>query len=198
VLPPPISVAPVDLAKIEVHLSEPFSERNFIRNTAPPEFGDGLLRVLNSANPEKPLRGNSEAAIVERGAQLFGIGLVAFANRTVGGAITAGGDGRDDNAINQTDRGLNCVGCHTPIRRDGAVAYRPHSFRRRLGKSQLQMGTDILRPTASPYARHQRRARDEKRSAAGRVVISRASTTSVSKKDGGIATTTGTATTTGA
>jgi hypothetical protein len=26
VLPPPITVAPVDLAKIEVHLSEPFSE----------------------------------------------------------------------------------------------------------------------------------------------------------------------------
>src|SRR5215469_17988134 len=33
--------------------------------------------------------------------------------------MTAGGDGRDDNAINQADRKLNCVGCHTPIRRTG-------------------------------------------------------------------------------
>jgi len=37
---------PVDLHKLEVHLSEPFSERNFIRNTALPEFGDALLDVL--------------------------------------------------------------------------------------------------------------------------------------------------------
>src|SRR5689334_4807577 len=63
--------------------------------------------------------GDKKAATVQHGAQLFGIDLVAFANRTVGGAMTAGGDGRDDNAINQKDRGLNCVGCHTPIRRTG-------------------------------------------------------------------------------
>jgi hypothetical protein len=119
VLPPPFTVAAVDLGKLEVHLSEPYSERNFIRNTAPPEFGKDLLKVLNSDNPAKPLKGNSKAATVQRGAELFGIDLVAFANRTVGGAMTAGGDGRDDNAINQKDRGLNCVGCHTPIRRTG-------------------------------------------------------------------------------
>jgi hypothetical protein len=57
--------------------------------------------------------------MVQRGAQLFGIDLVAFANRTVGGAMTAGGDGRDDNAINQADRKLNCVGCHIPIQKTG-------------------------------------------------------------------------------
>jgi hypothetical protein len=45
--------------------------------------------------------------------------LVAFANRTVGGAMKAGGDGRDDNAINQADRKLNCVGCHIPIQKTG-------------------------------------------------------------------------------
>jgi len=118
-LPPFPPPGPVNLATLEVHLSEPFSERNFIRNTAPPEFGKALLKVLNSDNPAKPLKGDSKAAMVQRGAQLFGIDLVAFANRSVGGAMTAEGDGRDDNAINQKDRGLNCVGCHTPIRRTG-------------------------------------------------------------------------------
>jgi hypothetical protein len=110
---------PIDLTKLEVHLSTPFSIRNFLRNTAPPEFGDALLDLLKSSNPAKPWRADSEQAKVKRGAELFGIDLVAFANRTVGGAMTAGGDGRDDSAINQTDRKLNCVGCHTPIRRTG-------------------------------------------------------------------------------
>jgi hypothetical protein len=114
---------PVDLNKLEVHLSEPFSERNFIRNTALPEFGDALLDVLQSDDPAKPRHGNGkkdrDAAMVKRGAELFGIDLVAFANRTVGGAMKAGGDGRDDNAINRSDRKLNCVGCHTPIRKTG-------------------------------------------------------------------------------
>jgi hypothetical protein len=40
---------------------------------------------------------------------------------TVGGAVKAGGDHRDDNAINQSDRKLNCVGCHTPIRKKGQL-----------------------------------------------------------------------------
>jgi hypothetical protein len=110
---------PVDLHKLEVHLSEPFSERNFIRNTAPPEFGDALLGVLQSDDPAKPRNGNGTEAQVQRGAQLFGIDLVAFANRTVGGAMKAGGDHRDDDAINHSDRKLNCVGCHTPIRKTG-------------------------------------------------------------------------------
>lgn len=57
--------------------------------------------------------------MVKHGAELFGIDLAAFANRTIGGPMTASGDGRDDNAINQVDRQLNCVGCHTPIRRTG-------------------------------------------------------------------------------
>src|SRR5262249_48668151 len=121
VLPPslrPPASAP-DLNKLEVHLSELFSERNFIRNTAPPEFGDTLLDLLQSDNPAKPRNGNSPEAQVQRGAKLFGVDLVAFANRTVGGAMKAGADGRDDNAINQSDRQVNCVGCHTPIRKTG-------------------------------------------------------------------------------
>jgi hypothetical protein len=50
---------------------------------------------------------------------LFGVDLVAFRNRMVAGAMPAGGDGRDDRAINQADRQLNCVGCHIPIMRTG-------------------------------------------------------------------------------
>ena len=30
-----------------------------------------------------------------------------------------GNDGRDPNAINQADRVLNCVGCHTPVQTTG-------------------------------------------------------------------------------
>jgi hypothetical protein len=121
VLPPPPFPPPgaVNLSSLEVHLSTPFSIRNLLRNTAPPEFGDALLDVLLSRDPEKPVHGNDKAVMVQRGAQLFGIDLAAFANRTVGGAMKAGGDGRDDNAINQTDRKLNCVGCHIPILKTG-------------------------------------------------------------------------------
>ncbi len=103
----------------EVFLSTVFSIRALMRNTDLPQFGDALLDVLKSKNPAKPIRGNSEQAKVQRGAQLFGIDLVAFADRTVGKPMTATGDGRDMNAINQADRQLNCVGCHTPIQRTG-------------------------------------------------------------------------------
>ncbi len=121
VLPPPPFPPPgaVNLNTLEVRLSTPFSIRNLLRNTAPPEFGDALLDVLQSRDPRKPLRGNSKAAMVQRGAQLFGIDLAAFAHRTVGGAMKAGGDGLDDNAINRTDRKLNCVGCHIPVSKTG-------------------------------------------------------------------------------
>lgn len=95
VLPPPPFPAPgpVNLSTLEVHLSTPFSKRNLLRNTAPPEFGDALLDLLQSHDPGKPLHGNSKAAMVQRGAQLFGIDLVALANRTVGGAMKAGAMG---------------------------------------------------------------------------------------------------------
>jgi len=101
----------------EAHLSEPLSERNFIRNIAPPQFGDALLRVLETKNPSHPLGG--ELGRVQRGAQLFGIDVVAFANRMIEGRMPSGGDGRDPHAINQDDRLLNCVGCHIPVQRTG-------------------------------------------------------------------------------
>ena len=110
---------PVNLATLEVHLSTPFSIRNLLRNTAPPEFGEALLDVLRSPDPANPRHGESEEAKVQRGAQLFGIDLKAFADRMIPGRMPAGGDGRDPNAINQADRKLNCVGCHTPIQRTG-------------------------------------------------------------------------------
>jgi hypothetical protein len=105
---------------IEAHLSTPFSERNFIRNTAPPEFGETLLKLLNSRNPARHRHDESDAGKVQRGAELFGIDLVAFANRMIPGRMpSSGDDGRDLHAINQADRKLNCVGCHTPIQRTG-------------------------------------------------------------------------------
>jgi hypothetical protein len=58
--------------------------------------------------------------MVRRGAILFGVDLVAFANRMIEGRMPTGGDGRDPHAINQRDRRLNCVGCHTPIQATGA------------------------------------------------------------------------------
>jgi hypothetical protein len=103
----------------ELHLSSPFSERNLIRNTAPPEFGDALLGLLKSSDPTQPRPVLDEEALVQRGAQLFGIDLKAFANRMIKGRMPSGGDGLDPNAINQKDRKLDCVGCHTPVQRTG-------------------------------------------------------------------------------
>lgn len=104
----------------EVHLSIPFSERNFIRNTAPPEFGDALLKLIQSPDPKKHRNEKTHEAAVQRGAELFGIDLVAFANRMVQGRMpSSGDDGLDQNAINQHDRKVSCVSCHTPIQRTG-------------------------------------------------------------------------------
>jgi hypothetical protein len=103
----------------ELHLSSPFSERNLIRFVAPPEFGDALLGLLQSSDPTAPQPPQSEAFLVQRGAQLFGIDLKAFANRMIPGRMPPGGDRLDPNAINQSDRKLDCAGCHTPVRRTG-------------------------------------------------------------------------------
>jgi hypothetical protein len=103
----------------EVHLSTPFSVRNLLRGTAPPEFGEALLDLLVSPDPAKPRPKESEQAKVQRGAELFGIDLKAFADRMIPRHMPAGGDGLDPNAIYQADRKLNCVGCHTPVQRTG-------------------------------------------------------------------------------
>ncbi|BBD61008.1 hypothetical protein NIES2109_38090 [Nostoc sp. HK-01] len=103
----------------ELPVSRPFSERNFIRSLAPPEFGRNLLAVLRAKDPSRPLPGNNPAARVQRGAQLFGIDLVAFSNRMIAGKMPRGGDGLDTNAINQSDRMVGCVSCHIPVQRTG-------------------------------------------------------------------------------
>src|SRR5262249_20844951 len=72
----------------ETFLSAPFSERNWIRNVAPPEFGDKLLNLLSLPLPALQ-NSNSQ---VKRGAELFGIDVVAFADRMVSGRMPAGGD----------------------------------------------------------------------------------------------------------
>jgi hypothetical protein len=110
---------PVNLATLEVHLSTPFSIRNLLRNTAPPQFGDTLLDLLQSPDPAQQRSEQDEEAQVQRGAELFGIDLKAFADRMIPGRMPAAGDGLDPNAINQADRKLDCVGCHTPIQRTG-------------------------------------------------------------------------------
>ncbi|MBE9205344.1 hypothetical protein IQ244_02120 [Nostoc sp. LEGE 06077] len=103
----------------ELPVSRPFSERNFIRSLAPPEFGRNLLAVLRAKDPSRPLPGNNPAARVQRGAQLFGVDLVAFSNRMIPGKMPRGGDGLDPNAINQSDRMVGCVSCHIPVQRTG-------------------------------------------------------------------------------
>lgn len=96
------------------------SIRNLIRLTAPPEFGASLLALLQSDNPRAPRPPDTPEERVRRGAILFGVDLEAFANRMVAGRMPAGGDGRDPHAISQSDRRLNCVGCHTPIQATAA------------------------------------------------------------------------------
>jgi hypothetical protein len=124
----------------EAFLSAIFSTRSLIRNIATPEFGDPLLSLLKSGDPARRRDADTVEGKVQRGAGLFGIDLVAFANRTVRGGITATGDGRDLNAINQADRKLNCVGCHTPVHRTGqspAAIFTPASNPTEVGAEHL-------------------------------------------------------------
>lgn len=103
----------------ELPVSALLSCRNLIRMTAPPEFGDTLLGLLQSANPEAPQTPGSRAAMVQRGAQLFGVDLVAFANRMIPAKTQAGRtDGRDRHA-RAADRMLDCAACHTPVHPTG-------------------------------------------------------------------------------
>jgi CxxC motif-containing protein (DUF1111 family) len=98
-----------------IPLSTPVSLRALIRLVAPPEFGKGLLHVLNRENPKRRFPRGSLEERVQRGAKLFGVDLVAFANRTIPGRMPDEGDGRDEHAINQANRKLNCAGCHLPV-----------------------------------------------------------------------------------
>ena len=108
-----------DGKQTELPLSTVLSTRSLIRMTPPPEFGKTLLSLLNSANPARSQPRRSPAARVQRGAVLFGVDLVAFANRMIRGRMPAGGDNLDPHGRSLTDRKVNCVGCHTPIQKTG-------------------------------------------------------------------------------
>lgn len=83
-----------------------FNLRGMIRMVSLPELDQCLLGT--SANCDTP--GVTQASI-ENGAMLFGIDLDAFRSRMIAGMTPMG----DANGINQADRQLNCVGCHTPV-----------------------------------------------------------------------------------
>ena len=83
------------------------------------------------------------------------------------GRMPAAGDGLDPNGINQADRKLNCVGCHTPIQRTGKS---PRMWGRRI---LVCVGTDLLGPASPQDAGHRCGAVGRGR---GSLVISRLST----------------------
>ncbi|MCU1250600.1 MAG: hypothetical protein JWQ49_3629 [Edaphobacter sp.] len=126
----------------QVPESTPLSIRTLLRLTAPPEFGAPLLRVLNSSNPNGPQPAGTMEESVQRGAKLFGIDLVAFANRMILGRMPAGGDGRDEHAINQTDRKIGCSGCHTPVVATGQLP--PDTGTSHISNVWAPLFTDLL------------------------------------------------------
>jgi hypothetical protein len=103
----------------DIPLETIFSLRNLIRMMTLPELGGTLLGLLQSVDPTAPQPEGSHAAMVQRGAMLFGVDLVAFANRMIPGRMPAGGDGRNLHAINTDSPMLNCAGCHSPVQRTG-------------------------------------------------------------------------------
>jgi len=125
-------VEPSNVPHPNLPLSTPISLRALLRLVAPPQFGKTLLHVLNRKDPNAPMEEGSPEERVQRGAKLFGIDLVAFANRMIPGRMPAGGDGRDPHAINQADRKLNCAGCHLPVVTTGQLP------------TPAELGTELL------------------------------------------------------
>ena len=102
-------------------ISTIISLRALIRMTAPPEYGPALLNVLKSPNPASPGRLRLVEEKARRGAELLGVDLEAFANRVIPGRMPSGGDGLDEHAIRQSDRMVNCAGCHFPVTATGQL-----------------------------------------------------------------------------
>lgn len=105
----------------QVPTSTPISLRALLRLTAPPDFGPALLNVLQSPEPTRPQHVGGLEQQVRRGAELFGVDLKAFADRVIPGRMPAGGDGLDEHAINQSDRMVDCAGCHMPVTETGQL-----------------------------------------------------------------------------
>jgi hypothetical protein len=124
------------IANPDIPLSTIFSLRSLVRMTAPPEFGDTLLDLLREPDPTAKRAARTHTARnVQLGARLFGVDLIAFANRMIPGRMPAAGDGLDRHARLEADADgdenddvdangkkivtLNCAGCHTPVHRTG-------------------------------------------------------------------------------
>ena len=105
----------------QVPTSTPISLRALLRLTAPPEFGAALLNVLRSPHPATARSLSPVEERVRRGAELFGVDLQAFANRVIPSRMPSGGDGLDEHAIRQSDRMVNCAGCHMPVTATGQL-----------------------------------------------------------------------------
>ena len=133
------------VASPELPLSTIISLRAMIRFVAPPEFGKTLLLLLKSPNPGAPPPHGVPERMVQRGAELFGVDLVAFANRTIPGLMPPGGkDGRDEHAINQADRKLNCVGCHIPVITTGQLPLPGEMGGEHLNNAWVPLFSDLL------------------------------------------------------
>src|SRR5207249_588841 len=78
----------------ELALPTVVNTRTLIRLVPPPEFGQTLLELLQSPNPMATQPGRSHLARVQREAVLFGVDLVAFADRMIPDRMPPGGDGR--------------------------------------------------------------------------------------------------------
>lgn len=109
---------PDSVGEPELPDSALISCRALIRMTAPPEFGSPLLTLMQSPDPNATQVPESAEAMVQRGAQLFGVDLVAFSNRMIPGRMPAGGDGLNDHAF-ANDRMVDCAGCHIPVHATG-------------------------------------------------------------------------------
>ena len=140
---------PVNLATLEVHLSTPFSIRNLLRNTAPPEFGDTLIDLLQSPDPTKPRHGESGSKGPARSGtlrhRLEGVRQPHDPGPHAGRGRRARSE-RDQSSRSQAE--LRRLPYADPT--DGAVAGRCGG-----GASQLCVGADLLGPAAPQDAGHQ-------------------------------------------
>jgi CxxC motif-containing protein (DUF1111 family) len=136
----PGCVAPNTAPEPNIPESTIISLRALIRFIAPPEFGRALLLLLKSPNPGAPPPNGTREQIVQRGAELFGVDLAAFASRMIPGLKPVG----DAHAINQADRKLNCVGCHTPVIATGQLPTPDDVGAAHLNNAWVPLFSDLL------------------------------------------------------
>lgn len=103
----------------ELTADDIFDLRRLIRLIAPPALDPCILGTSNTCMVSTTGTNTGTAATmrgsIENGMRLFGVDIAAFRSRMIPGQTPVG----DPNGINQADRMLNCVGCHTPIMATG-------------------------------------------------------------------------------